>query len=64
MPSTHRQYWAEKIARNVARDQTNYQALLDSGWNVVVIWECDMAAGIDSLLSQLRRLKGRNNGRD
>lgn len=62
IPSAHHEYWAEKIARNVARDEKNLRALLDSGWNVVVIWECDMVSGIDSLLSQLRELKGRNNG--
>ncbi len=61
MPEAHHEYWTEKIARNVARDERNRQALLDSGWNVVVIWECDMAAGIDNLLNQLRELKNKDN---
>ena len=59
MPATHHEYWTEKIARNAARDERNRQALLDSGWNVIVIWECDMSTGIDSLLRQLRELKSR-----
>ncbi|MCR4424594.1 MAG: very short patch repair endonuclease [Firmicutes bacterium] len=59
MPSTHHEYWAQKIARNVARDLRNHQALRDLGWNVVVIWECSLATGVDDLLSQLRERRGR-----
>lgn len=34
-------YWAPKLARNVARDQQNEQALKEMGYKVIVIWECD-----------------------
>src|SRR5262249_31140988 len=33
-PSTNRQYWESKIARNVARDRRNDELLRDVGWLV------------------------------
>lgn len=32
----------EKIERNVARDKESMQSLLDSGWNVIRVWECEL----------------------
>ena len=40
-PKTNKDYWTNKIRRNVERDQINYQALEDMGWKVIVIWECE-----------------------
>ena len=31
-----------KIKRNQERDQQNYQVLHDNGWQVIVIWECQL----------------------
>ena len=41
-PSSNREYWVPKIERNVARDARNQQALKDLGWNVLVVWECQL----------------------
>ncbi len=40
MPSSNAEYWNRKIARNVERDISNRQSLLDAGWRVLTIWEC------------------------
>ncbi len=39
-PKSREDFWREKIGKNIARDQEQYQALLDSGWRVGTIWEC------------------------
>jgi hypothetical protein len=31
-----------KIKRNQERDQQNYQVLRDNGWQVIVVWECQL----------------------
>jgi DNA mismatch endonuclease (patch repair protein) len=41
VPSSNHDYWAVKIARNVARDKDNQQKLIDLGWRVLVVWECE-----------------------
>ena len=40
-PKTNTAYWAAKIARNRARDETSLVSLGSSGWKILVIWECE-----------------------
>ena len=42
IPQTNREFWVNKIKRNQERDQQNYQLLIDNGWQVIVIWECQL----------------------
>lgn len=42
IPETNREFWISKIKRNQERDQKNYQVLHDNGWQVIVIWECEL----------------------
>lgn len=39
-PMTRTEFWSNKIEGNRARDQRNYTALQNSGWKVLIIWEC------------------------
>lgn len=41
-PSSNVDYWKQKITGNVERDRLNHKALQDAGWNVLVIWECQL----------------------
>lgn len=40
-PATRSEFWADKFAQNVARDQANVAALVSMGWQVLTIWECE-----------------------
>lgn len=40
VPSTRKQYWLPKLARNVERDSEVIANLQKLGWEVHVIWEC------------------------
>ncbi|MBR6226747.1 MAG: DNA mismatch endonuclease Vsr [Bacteroidales bacterium] len=42
IPQTNREFWVNKIKRNQERDQKNYQLLHDNGWQVIVVWECQL----------------------
>ena len=42
IPNTNREFWVDKIARNQARDQRNYALLRENGWQVIVVWECQL----------------------
>ena len=42
IPQTNRDFWVNKIKRNQERDQQNYQVLHDNGWQVIVVWECQL----------------------
>ena len=56
-PATNKEFWEEKLSGNIERDQRNREALSKSGWNVFVIWECEIGEGIDRVLSHLRKLR-------
>lgn len=42
LPSTRRDFWAKKIQDNVKRDEQQIRALRDRGWNISVVWECNL----------------------
>lgn len=56
-PTTNSEYWREKIARNVARDQHNQVALREEGWRVEVVWECELSLSTSELVSRLSHLR-------
>lgn len=39
-PKTNPDFWREKIERNVERDKNNYSKLRETGWKVIIVWEC------------------------
>jgi DNA mismatch endonuclease (patch repair protein) len=41
-PLSNEDYWREKITRNVTRDRENYEQLKKIGWNIYVVWECQL----------------------
>jgi DNA mismatch endonuclease (patch repair protein) len=42
MPKTRTEFWENKINKNRERDKTSIAKLQQMGWNVVVIWECQL----------------------
>jgi DNA mismatch endonuclease (patch repair protein) len=40
-PKTRTDYWLPKLAKNVQRDKQTHAALIQLGWSVLVIWECE-----------------------
>lgn len=41
-PSSNEEYWRPKIMGNVERDVRNTAELQRLGWNVIVVWECEL----------------------
>lgn len=39
-PKSRPEFWREKISKNIVRDSSNVEALLEVGWRVGTIWEC------------------------
>ena len=59
-PKNNSEFWREKIIGNIARDQKNYELLRDLGWNVFVIWECELKRSViektlDSLINDIKQ---------
>ena len=43
-PKNNAEFWKDKIEGNVARDNKVICELKASGWNVIVVWECQLKA--------------------
>jgi DNA mismatch endonuclease (patch repair protein) len=41
-PKTRLDFWHNKFDNNVKRHQYVSQQLMEQGWNVIVIWECEL----------------------
>ena len=41
-PASNQDYWSRKIQRNVERDRENIETLQKLGWDVIVVWECEL----------------------
>lgn len=41
LPKSRPEYWIPKLSKNRERDQRNIGALRESGWSVLVVWECE-----------------------
>lgn len=58
-PTSNEEYWKAKIARNIERDKSNMAALKQAGWNVLVVWECELKkksaqSRLEKLVSEIR----------
>jgi len=41
-PASNQSYWTAKLNRNQARDAASRRRLRNLGWQVLVIWECQL----------------------
>ena len=56
-PKSNRDYWLPKLRKNRERDVQHQAKLRDAGWEVLVLWECQMKDG-QWLAATLRRFLG------
>jgi DNA mismatch endonuclease (patch repair protein) len=56
LPTTNVKFWRRKISKNIVRDRQVRKQLAELGWDVLVLWQCqlkDDAVLTDTLLSFL-----------
>lgn len=42
MPKSNVDYWKKKLYKNKEHDEQNQKELKEMGWNVIIIWECQL----------------------
>lgn len=60
-PKNNAEFWRQKIETNISRDQRKEAQLRDMGWNVMIVWECELRppkrqATLERLEIQLRQI--------
>ena len=46
VPKTNTEFWVAKVARNQERDQEVWRKLEAKGWNVIIVWECQLKKAV------------------
>ena len=56
VPKSNRAFWNDKFRKNVRRDLEHKRLWREQGWNVIVIWECDLktATARDETFAQIK----------
>lgn len=59
VPKTNTDFWLNKINTNIERDKRKQEALKELGWNVIVVWECELkpkvvAQTLNKLMNKLK----------
>ena len=60
-PTSNTSYWNEKIASNITRDAIKERILKELGWNVIVVWQCELKnqtsahTRLESLVGQIKQ---------
>jgi DNA mismatch endonuclease (patch repair protein) len=44
LPHSNNEFWSKKINTNKERDKNNYSWLVSQGWNVLVVWTCELSS--------------------
>ena len=42
VPASNSRFWKKKFDANVQRDKNNLSLIENMGWNVLIIWECEI----------------------
>jgi len=42
MPKTRLDFWQPKLNANAARDKDAARQLVELGWKVMIVWECEV----------------------
>jgi DNA mismatch endonuclease, patch repair protein len=42
IPKTRTEWWLSKLNSNVERDNKNIKELKNTGWKIIIVWECEI----------------------
>ncbi len=58
LPKTRTEWWLNKINGTKERDQLNLDSLLNLGWKVITVWECELKTNpverLNKLLNEIK----------
>ena len=52
-PKTNSAYWRTKLQNNAHRDERNRQVIESRGWELLVVWECELERAKDTIASRV-----------
>jgi len=59
IPSTNSKFWKNKLEKNVARDEKVIKELILMGWNVIIVWECEIEKTPSDIEQKILKVLGK-----
>jgi len=56
MPKNNAAFWQQKFDTNISRDVKKHRELTDSGWKVLIIWECELKSDVEKQVQKVRNI--------
>lgn len=53
IPKTRTEFWLSKFKKNVENDIKNQKILKDTGWKVIILWECTIKNDFNRAMEEL-----------
>ena len=64
-PKSRQEFWSSKFEATVKRDKEKEERLKTEGWNVIVVWECELKKNADKMADKISSMiKKRGNYSD
>jgi DNA mismatch endonuclease, patch repair protein len=61
LPKSNAEFWAEKFRRNTERDKLKEEQLVEQGWRVFVVWECQLKEDAETVARALAEVLRQSN---
>ncbi len=55
-PKTRRAFWKDKFKRNIERDKKQSEELINAGWHVLLVWECELKHHFEDVVNELEKI--------
>jgi DNA mismatch endonuclease, patch repair protein len=53
IPSSNSSFWKEKLIKNIAKDKKDKKECEALGWNVIIVWECEIEKKLNETIEKL-----------
>lgn len=53
IPNTNSKFWEEKLYKNVEKDKRHQKNCKELGWNVLVVWECEVENNLELVVENI-----------
>lgn len=54
VPNTRTDFWLQKFQGTIERDDRSVRELTKQGWNVIIVWECELERNPGAVLEAVR----------
>lgn len=55
-PKSHASFWEAKFMRTRERDKRNVSKLMEAGWSVITLWECQLEENANRAVRRIKEL--------